>query len=293
MAERIWRVLFNPQGPDMDHVILAWGSLAVWFLLCLCLAWIFLDKRERTEGERELDWYLHTVFVPFFGCCLVSLMMLTQVDGNYFMLFYVFLAVYGFRLTARLANRKAAAVLRGLSVPVIIFSAVIMTLTNWNWTVGFTPVSWRHKGYYNHRAVQHQQMAEKGNGQIWDILAENPRNRLIAIGEHPEVLAFPCSAQSYADITGTWGNVVLVKYMDNFVEFMRYGKTDYVYTQAGYIAEDERAWSLTCDLIEYGVLVPVCFEQGNMLARVNTEGEWTEESVKYLEEFLEKYERKG
>jgi len=293
MAKRVWGVLFNPQGPDMDHVILAWGSLAVWYLLCLCLVWVFLDKRERTGREKETDWYLHTVFVPFFGCCLVSLVMLTQVDGNYFMLFYVLFAIYGFRLMERLENRKAAAALRRLSVPVIIFSAVIMSLTNWGWAVGFTPVSWKHKGYYNHQALQHLQMAEKGNRQIWDILEENPRNRLIAIGEHPQVLAFPCNAQSYADITGTWGNVALVKYMDNFVEFMRYGKTDYVYAQAGYISEDERAWSLTCDLIEYGVLVPVCFEQGNMLAQVNTEGERTEESVKYLEEFLEQYERKG
>ncbi len=102
-------------------------------------------------------------------------------------------------------------------------------------------------------------------------------------------MAFPCNAQSYADITGTWGNVVLVKYMDNFVEFMRYGKTDYVYAQAGYISEEERAWSLTRDLIEYGVLTPVCFEQGNMLAKVDVEGQRTEESVRYLEEFLENY----
>ena len=132
-------------------------------------------------------------------------------------------------------------------------------------------------------------MAEAGNAQIWEILAADPKNQLIAIGEHPKVLAFPCNAQSYADITGTWGNVVLVKYMDNFVEFMRYGKTDYVYAQAGYISEEERAWSLTRDLIEYGVLTPVCFEQGNMLAKVDVEGQRTEESVRYLEEFLENY----
>lgn len=292
MAERVWKVLFNPQGPDMDHVILAWGSLAVWFLICAWGVCVFLDKREETEEEKKLGRYLNTVFWPFFGCCAVSLLLLTQVDGNYFMLFYVLLTVCGFWMTGRLKNKSAARVIRNTGIPAVIFSGVIMTLTNWSWAVGFTPVSWRHKGYYDHQAQQREQMADKGNRQIWDILAENPRNRLIAIGEHPEVLAFPCSAQSYSDITGTWGNVALVKYMDNFVEFMEYGNTDYVYAQAGYISEDERAWSLTCDLIEYGVLTPVCFEEGNMLAKVDTEGERTEESIAYLEEFLEKYERK-
>ena len=62
-----------------------------------------------------------------------------------------------------------------------------------------------------------------------------------------------------------------------------------MYAQAGYISRKERAWSLTCDLIEYGVLTPVCFEQGNMLAKVNGEEGRTEESVRHLEEFLENY----
>ena len=136
-------------------------------------------------------------------------------------------------------------------------------------------------------------MEEDGNGSIWDILARDSRNRLISIGEHPSSLLFPCNAQSYLDITGTWGNVVLVKYMDNFVEFMKYAGTDYVYAQAGYISEEERAWSLTCDLIEYGILIPVCYEEGNMLASVEVEGQQTEESVKALETFKELYRKKG
>lgn len=292
MAKRVWGVLFNPQGPDMDHVILAWGSLAVWFLLCVCGACLFLERKDRSKEEKRLDGYLNAVFWPFAGCCGVSLLLLTQVDGNYFMLFYVLLAVYGFRLLGRLSSKNAIRAVLALSVPVIVFSGIIMTLTNWSWATGFTPVSWRHRGYYDHQKEQHRRMEESGNGRIWDILAADPRNRLIAVGEHPQVLAFPCNAQSYADITGTWGNVVLVKYMDNFVEFMRYGKTDYVYAQAGYMGEDERAWSLTCDLIEYGVLVPVCYEQGNMLARVDTQGQRTEASAAYLEEFLEEYKRK-
>lgn len=289
MAARIWGVLFNPQGPDMDHVILAWGSLAVWFCICVCGAWLFLGKRERTKEERMLDRYLHTVFWPFAGCSTVSLLMLTQVDGNYFMLFYVLLIIYTFRLVCRLPQKAAV---RGILWPgaaVLVFSGIVMTLTNWSWTVGFTPGALRHRGYYDHRNEQHRQMVETGNERIWEILAADPRHRLIAIGEHPEVLAFPCNVQSYSDITGTWGNVVLVKYMDNFVEFMRYGRTDYVYAQAGYISRKERAWSLTCDLIEYGVLTPVCFEQGNMLAKVNGEEGRTEESVRHLEEFLENY----
>ena len=146
-----------------------------------------------------------------------------------------------------------------------------------------------NRGYYNHEEEWHARLAASGNGTIWEILAQNPRNRLISIGSHPESLMFPCCVQSYTDITGSNGNVVLVKTMDNFVEFLRYAGTDYVYAEAGWIHPDERSWSLTCDLIEYGILTPVCYENGNMLAEVNTEGQRTEDSAARLEEFQARY----
>ena len=101
---RIYGVLFNPQSEDLDHVIIAWGSLGAWFLLCLFLAWIFLDKRSRTAKAHRLDSFLNTIFLPLLVCCFISLIMLYQVDGNYFMLFYVLSALCIFRLAERLSG---------------------------------------------------------------------------------------------------------------------------------------------------------------------------------------------
>ena len=52
----------------------------------------------------------------------------------------------------------------------------------------------------------HELLAFYGNEKIWDILAENPRNRVVVFGEQPEMLRFPCSTQSYTDIEGSGGN---------------------------------------------------------------------------------------
>lgn len=291
--KRIYGILLDPQGIDMDHVILAWGSVGVLFLICTWLLWYFLKKREQTSQERLLDGYLHVMCIPFFACSVISLILLTQVDGNYFMLFYVLLTVYVFRLINRLTGEKLQRGIWGLTVPIILFSAVVTCLTNWSGTIGFTPASWKHGGYYDHEAEQYQRMSDTGNGKIWDIVAKNPKNRLIAMGEHPAVLAFPCSTQSYLDIIGSWGNEALVKSMDNFVEFLKYAKTDYIYIQAGYMQEEHRVWTLTCDSIEHGILVPIYYEQGNMLAEVDVDGQMTEQSVKGLQEFKEKYRKEG
>ncbi len=293
MIKRLYGILLNPQGEDMSHVILAWSGPGMWFLLWVWFLWLFLEKKGRKRGERQLDVCLNMVFLPFLACSLISLALLTQVDGNYFMLFYVLCTVYVFRSVSRIKQVRMKSWFCRLAALVMTCSVIVMSLTNWSWTRGFTPASWLHRGYYDHQKIQKREMEEEGKGSIWDILAKDSRNRLISIGDHPEALLFPCNAQSYLDITGTWGNVVLVKYMDNFVEFMKYAKTDYVYAQAGYIAEEERAWSLTCDLIEYGILIPVCYEQGNMLAAVDVEGQRTAESAQALGRFKELYRKKG
>ena len=46
-------------------------------------------------------------------------------------------------------------------------------------------------------------------------------------------------------------------------------------------------------LIEYGKLIPICYEEGNMLARVDIDGEYTETSRAALTEFDKCYIKKN
>lgn len=322
MAKRAAGFLLTPQGEDMEHVILAWGGFFLLVMFLLSIAGKQFGRQARKQFENQtrkqfgkrtrkqfrnqpgnqsgqsetgsvLSQYLTVIYFPFLAVNIISLAMLTQVDGNYFMLLYVLTGVYAFHILARVKDRGIEKAVRRILLPVTVYLAIITTLTSWSWCLGFTPVSFRHAGYYNHMEAQQQRMEEAGNTRIWEILSADPQNRLIAVGDHPDVLAFPCSAQSYDDITGSWGNVVLVKKMDYFVEFMEYAKTDYVYAQAGYMAGEDRCYTLVSDLIEYGKLIPVLYENGNLLARVDTAGEYTENSRSALAEFQKCYIMKG
>ena len=97
-----------------------------------------------------------------------------QVDGELLYAAYVLAALYVMRLVVRISDKAVRNGLCGILVPVMCFCAVVSSLTNWSWVVGFSPVSWKHHGYYDHQEAKHQEMVEKGNGQIWDILAEDP-----------------------------------------------------------------------------------------------------------------------
>lgn len=292
LAKRIYGFFLSPTGRDMDHVILAWGGFVLYFLFLLWIISRFYGKDVDRASNRNLSVLLAMVYLPFMLVNFVSLVMLNQVDGNYFMLFYVLTAVYVLKNASDTGEKAVWKAAVGAGTGIFLFSLFITSMTNWSWSVGFSPPSFRHKGYYNHQEAARQDMAFKGNERIWDILASDPRTRLIAVGNHPQVLSFPCSAQSYDDITGVWGNVVLVKKMDYFVEFMDYAKTDFVYVQAGYTGGELRSYTLVKDLIEWGKLVPVCYEKGNLLAAVDVNGEHSQASVQASKEFEQYYLKK-
>lgn len=292
LANRLHGFFFCPVGEDMDHVILAWGGFLLYFLLLLWIVSCFYGKNVDRGKKSQLSVFLKVIYIPFLVVNLISLGMLTQVDGNYFMLFYVLTAVYVLKAAVETGEKTVWRGGVGAGVWVLMFAVFFTAMTSWNWSLGFTPVSFRHKGYYNHQEAARQDMVSKGNGDIWDILAADPETRLIAIGDHPDVLAFPCNVQSYDDITGVWGNVALVKKMDYFVEFMDYAKSDYVYVQAGYTGEENRSYTLVRDLIEWGKLVPVCYDNGNLLAAVEVNGDYSEKSTRALTEFEQCYIKK-
>ena len=292
LANRLYGLFFCPVGPDMDHVVLAWGGYMLFFLLLLWITSRFCGKNVDRGEKKELSLFLRTIYLPFLAVNFISLVMLTQVDGNYFMLLYVLTAVCVLKAVAQAGEKSLWRGAMAAGVWVLLFSVFFTSMTNWSWSLGFTPASFHHKGYYNHQEAAREDMASKGNEKIWNLLAQNPETRLIAMGEHPAVLAFPCSAQSYDDITGVWGNVTLVKKMDYFVQFMDYAKTNYVYLQAGYAGEENRSYTLVKDLIEWGKLVPVLYENGNLLASVKVSGERSESSVRALTEFEQCYIKK-
>lgn len=286
LARRLYQILLAPEGKDMSHVIIAWGTSLLFFLI-ICLIVAELVQVGRCAGRRigrragvcvdsPLRVAAHVIFWPFLAVNLVSLVMLYQVDGNYFLLLYTMVVLAACAALAKLVRTGDSAVRRtclALLVPVTAFSVLIAMMTNWAWTLGFSDIQVWNKGRVNHEALQHEAMIQKGNAEIWNILSEDPRTRVIAFGDHPSCLAFPCNVQSYKDVTSPWGNVELVNSAKAFEEYMAYAGTDYVYVEAGHIGEHSWSWSygLVKEMLSDGTLTDLVLEGGNVLARVDLE----------------------
>ena len=289
LARRIWQMLMQPQGEDMGHVILAWGtSLMAVLIVMLVLYGIFSKKGD----EQSHIWNAALViFFPFVIVSLISLSMLYQIDGNYFMLLYSMLILGACRAMVYFKKIGFYPLASKCLAPLLVLNLIVTAISSWAWTAGFSEIHLLNKGRVNHRAQEQARMEEKGNTLIWQEVSQDPENRVIAFGTHPYCLQFPCNVESYKDITSPWGNVELVNSPEAFETYMEYAKTDYVYAEAGYLGPGSWEWSLDLlrEQIRRGSLTDLFFENGNMLARVSDTAVPEEEAQNNLEMFEQEY----
>ena len=289
LARRIWQMLMQPQGEDMGHVILAWGTSLMAVLIVMLVLYGILSKKG---DEQSHIWNAALViFFPFVIVSLISLSMLYQIDGNYFMLLYSMLILGACRAMVYFKKIGFYPLASKCLAPLLVLNLIVTAISSWAWTAGFSEMHLLNKGRVNHRAQEQARMEEKGNTLIWQEVSQDPENRVIAFGTHPYCLQFPCNVESYKDITSPWGNVELVNSPEAFETYMAYAKTDYVYAEAGYLGPGSWEWSLDLlrELIRRGSLTDLFFENGNMLARVSDTEVPEEEAQNNLEMFEREY----
>lgn len=208
LARRIWQMLMQPQGEDMGHVILAWGTSLMAVLIVMLVLYGILSKKG---DEQSHIWNAALViFFPFVIVSLISLSMLYQIDGNYFMLLYSMLILGACRAMVYFKKIGFYPLASKCLAPLLVLNLIVTAISSWAWTAGFSEIHLLNKGRVNHRAQEQARMEEKGNTLIWQEVSQDPENRVIAFGTHPYCLQFPCNVESYKDITSPWGNVELV-----------------------------------------------------------------------------------
>lgn len=289
LLKRLYGVFILPAASDMDRVLISWCSLSVLFFLLVWCASLFLPKKDITPARRRYIHYSRCLLIPLILASIYSIYSLKKVDGNYFILLYTLSIIFGCTLLSRIDCRSFCRNLLFLLIPLTAFNTMMVSLSNLAWSVGFSKISFIHPGYFDHEQQQYDAMAAKGNMNIWETLAADPQNRVIAFGSHPEVLSFPCNVQSYIDISSSSGNEMLIQSVEAFQEYMDYAKTDYVYVEAGNMAEEYLGYGLLVDCIQEGVLTDLYCEEGNILAVVDLQGMPGDEADKNLEVFLEGY----
>lgn len=265
-GRRLYGVLINPQGEDMAHVIIAWGTVLPLVFLVL---WLFFRKDK--NSHRQAIGFLEMLLLAVTVINGVSLYSLSQLDGNYYMLAYTLVILTGVIWLDELSAQKQR-VAKGLLIPVWLYAAILCAVTNWAWALGLSPMKLVNQGFYNHVQAERVSWESRGSGAIWNILAADPKTRVIALGEHPRVLTVPCEVQSYVDVSGYWGNPEVVADAPSFLNYLQFAGIDYLYMEREYIDTSVRIYQIVRTLVEEGWLLDVREEHGNLILSVGKDG---------------------
>lgn len=289
LLKRLYGVLLAPVGADMDHVWIAWGTSLLLVFLVLFLVPLMARMKSVEKEDRKPLVCLICVFLTNGVMSLVMLYLLWQVDGNYFLLLYCLFTILAVIVIGKLDRTLMAGSVVMLLVPMLLFNVTVTAVSNWRGILGLSPIAIVHKGYYDHWAEEKARMEHKGNVKIWDILAENPQNRVFVYGNQPEMLMFPCNAQSYTDLAGSGGNYHVSGSVNKMVEFFEYAKMDYIYLCGGYLKPGTEVWRIVVSMIEEGYLTNLFYENGHVLAEFAKEPVVPESAEDVLREFAQCY----
>lgn len=288
--KRLYGVLLAPVGEDMAHVWIAWGTCLLFVFCFLFLLPFFVKTKKIEKEEKEPLCCLAAMFVGVGVMSLVALYLLWQVDGNYFILLYCMFGILAAIVIGRLKNLGLSRVVAVLLTPILLFNVAMTAVSNWKGTQGLSPITLIHKGYYDHQKKEKENIVSRGNEKIWEILAENPRNRVIVYGSQPDMLMFPCNTQSYLDIAGSGGNYRVSSNMKNLTEFFGYAQIDYVYLERENLKADTEKCKIVFEMVENGYLTDMIYEEGNALARFDANPKLPENPEVALDEFLQAYQ---
>lgn len=284
-AERCFRFFIAPVGEKALHIRIAWGT-PLFLMLLLSLIAVLLQSHFKMKAEirarrsiscavreasgpavraRFLTGYLLLTLAFLLLFDFLTLLMLYQVDGNYYNLSYVLTAV----TAAVLWQGREKHILRCLA-PAVLCALFVTGVTNWAGARGLTEPKLNHYGFYDHASDRMDRMILSGKDPVYRYLVNAARFRVLCVSQEPECYLFPCVAESYTDVEGSGGNVRLVHTLNEFKDYLDAACIPLIYAEDAFLSEHTRAEEIIRYMKEDGSITPIISQEAYTLYEYHT-----------------------
>lgn len=266
----LFEILFAPQNDirHMDHVMIAWGTTIVIFLIMVSIAALLIYMNGRKEKDNADLAFPAVLLIEQFAVMIICVFGLDGVDGNYFMLLYSVAAICGWIIIEKTIFRNNTLLKRTVSVLLLVFLAINVMFTNgptWAWTTGFSKIDLVNRGFLDHAEQYELEMRRSGQNEIFDVIKSNgPGTRVFAFSD-VNINRLPCLVETYDDVN-TFGNKELVSSGEEYVKLVKYADYDYIYISRDY---DTNRKDVVDELVNAvnaaGLIEDMVVEEGNTL----------------------------
>lgn len=253
---RLLHFFFWPNTKSTDHVIIAWGGLL------FSLTWfghvfnVLFHPVQTWKRVKENGVYAFSLFALILMSFLSggSAMVIKQMDGNYFMLWYSVTFLHTgaelMYLPETLRKRCTSTV-----VPLALCGIFICTASNWAWSLGFTPIDITNAGYYNHYANRVEYFERIGIDEICEELQsrENKARVMIFASDFPRIQDIPAVSDCWSEMM-IWGNSSLGSSPEALFEYFVEAEIEYLLIEAEFINATPLAQDNLVSLAKNGYL---------------------------------------
>ena len=244
MLYRLFQLFIAPTKEVHIYIASPTVLIAVLAGVSIILSVRFLFKKN---NNKEIFAYSAVLLAADALVSLLSLFILNQIDGNYFILLFTLIIT----TTCFLVERDSLKYLfRGL-LPCIVFAFFITGLTNWAGVSGLSDTikDGNTFGIYNHhnKFLDRDLKEKKGFADVYDDLKELGNPRTLLLSDDDSLSALGLDIRTYTDITGSGGNPAVAKTLDHFKRYLDYAQIKYICVDKEYLKDRQRA----SDVVKY------------------------------------------
>lgn len=244
MLYRLFQLFIAPTKEVHIYIASPTVLIAVLAGVSIILSVRFLFKKN---NNKEIFAYSAVLLAADALVSLISLFILNQIDGNYFILLFTLIIT----TTCFLVERDSLKYLfRGL-LPCIVFAFFITGLTNWAGVSGLSEKinDGSTFGIYNHhnKFLDRDLKEKKGFADVYEDLKELGNPRTLLLSDDDSLSALGLDIRTYTDITGSGGNPAVVKTLDHFKKYLDYAQIKYICVDKEYLKDRQRA----SDVVKY------------------------------------------
>ena len=244
MIYRLFQLFIAPTKEVHIYIASPTVLIAVLAGVSIILSVRFLFKKN---NNKEIFAYIAVLLAADALVSLISLFILNQIDGNYFILLFTLIITTACFLVERDSLKY---LFRGL-LPCIVFAFFITGLTNW---AGVSGLSEKIKdgntfGIYNHhnKFLDRDLKEKKEFADVYEDLKELGNPRTLLLSDDDSLSALGLDIRTYTDITGSGGNPAVVKTLDHFKKYLDYAQIKYICVDKEYLKDRQRA----SDVVKY------------------------------------------
>lgn len=243
MIYRLFQLFIAPTKEVHIYIASPTVLIAVLAGVSIILSVRFLFKKN----NKEIFVYIAVLLVVDALVSLISLFILNQIDGNYFILLFTLIITAACFLVERDSLKY---LFRGL-LPCIVFAFFITGLTNWAGVSGLSDTikDGNTFGIYNHhnKFLDRDLKEKKGFADVYEDLKELGNPRTLLLSDDDSLSALGLDIRTYTDITGSGGNPAVVKTLDHFKKYLDYAQIKYICVDKEYLKDRQRA----SDVVKY------------------------------------------